>query len=138
MDIGPRQFDIHPNSGVPIYRQIIDQVHALVAGGRLRAGDLLPSVRQVAKSADINPMTVSKAYSKLESDGIVERVRGQGMRVVESKPKGSRNLRREQLRELLAPALHRAAQLGLTEEEIREVFRTLLEELEHDNARPKN
>jgi GntR family transcriptional regulator len=135
MGIDPRQFDIRPNSGVPIYRQLIDQVHALVAGGRLQPGDLLPSVRQVAKAADINPMTVSKAYSRLEADGAVERVRGHGMRVVESKPKGTRNERRLQLRELLAPALHRAVQLGLTDEEVREVFRSLLEELTHDSAR---
>ena len=135
MDIDPRQFDIHPNSGVPIYRQIIDQVHALVAGGRLRPGDLLPSVRQVATAADINPMTVSKAYSRLEADGMVERVRGQGMRVLEPKAKGNRRQRRRQLRDLLAPALHRAVQLDLSEAEIRDVFRSLLEELTHDNAR---
>lgn len=138
MHIDPRQFDIRPNSGVPIYRQIIDQVHALIAGGKLRTGDLLPSVRQVAKAADINPMTVSKAYSRLEAAGAVERVRGHGMRVVESKPTGSRAHRRQQLRELLAPALHRAVQLGLTEEEIREVFRSLLEEMAHDHAHAEN
>jgi GntR family transcriptional regulator len=138
MAVRPEIFELHPSSGTPIYRQLIDQVHALIAGSRLLAGDMLPSVREVARAAQVNPMTVSKAYSRLELEGVVERVRGQGMRVVESKPKGSRNQRREQLRELLAPALHRAVQLGLTEEEIREVFRSLLEELAHDNARPKN
>ena len=138
MHIDPHQFDIRPNSGVPIYRQIIDQVHALIAGGKLRTGDLLPSVRQVAKAAEINPMTVSKAYSRLEADGTVERVRGHGMRVVESKPTGSRANRRQQFRELLAPAIHRAAQLGLNEEEVREVFRSLLEELAHEHARAEN
>jgi GntR family transcriptional regulator len=138
MDIHPRQFDIRPNSGVPIYRQIIDQVHALIAGGRLRPGDLLPSVRQVARGADINPMTVSKAYSRLEADGLVERIRGQGMRIIEKRTTDTRARRRKQLRELLAPALHRAVQLGLTEQEIRDVFRSLLEELTHEHARAGN
>ena len=67
---------------MPIYRQIVDQVHALVAGGLLREGDLLPSVRQVARDAAVNPMTVSKAYSRLEAEGVVRRVRGQGMQVL--------------------------------------------------------
>ena len=70
----PTIFEINPNSGVPIYRQIVDQVLALVAGGLLREGDLLPSVRQVAQDAAVNPMTVSKAYSRLETEGVVRRV----------------------------------------------------------------
>ena len=67
---------------MPIYRQILDQVRAQIATGRLAAGEFLPSVRQVASELTVNPMTVSKAYSLLERDGIVELVRGQGMRVV--------------------------------------------------------
>src|SRR5262245_47663350 len=81
MTLPARLFELHPTSGVPIYRQLVDQVRALVAGGKLRPGDLLPSVRQVAQAADINPMTVSKAYSRLEIEGLVDRVRGQGMRI---------------------------------------------------------
>ena len=65
----PTIFEINPTSGVPIYRQIVDQVLAMVAGGTLRQGDLLPSVRQVAQGASVNPMTVSKAYSRLETEG---------------------------------------------------------------------
>src|SRR6476469_8563654 len=73
---------VSPASGVPIYRQLIDQIRAQIAGGRLAAGAFLPSVRQVAEELEVNPMTVSKAYSILERDGVVELVRGQGMRVV--------------------------------------------------------
>jgi GntR family transcriptional regulator len=125
----PELFEIHPSSGVPIYRQLVDQVHALVAGGKLRPGDLLPSVRQVAMAAAVNPMTVSKAYSRLESDGVVERVRGQGMRVLEASTNGTLRQRRQEFRELVAPALHRAVQLGLSEAEIRTVLDNLLAEL---------
>src|SRR6266567_3208496 len=74
-------FQVFPASGLPIYRQLIDQVRRHVATGRLPAGDYLPSVRQVALELEVNPMTVSKAYSLLEREGVVELVRGQGMRV---------------------------------------------------------
>src|SRR4029077_72159 len=101
-------FEINPTSGVPIYRQIVDQVHAMVAGGSLAAGDLLPSVRQVAQDAAVNPMTVSKAYSRLEGEGVVRRMRGQGMEVLAPSQDGSVDARKQQFREVIEPALHRA------------------------------
>jgi GntR family transcriptional regulator len=130
MTLPPHFFELHPSSGVPIYRQLVDQVRALVAGGRLRPGDLLPSVRQVAKAAEINPMTVSKAYSRLEVDGLVERVRGQGMRVRTPAVTGRLPERKDEFAELLAPVLHRARQLGLSADQARSVFESLLAEHE--------
>lgn len=125
----PRPFDVQPNSGVPIYQQIVDQAHALAAGGRLAQGDFLPSVREVARSADVNPMTVSKAYARLESDGLVERVRGRGMRILPlTGGVGSVAQRKAQLAESLQPALARAAQLGLTADQVRAVFQRLLKD----------
>jgi GntR family transcriptional regulator len=121
-------FEINANSGVPIYRQIVEQVLAMVAGGILREGDLLPSVRQVARAADVNPMTVSKAYSRLESDGVVRRVRGQGMAVRPPSTNGSLDQRKQQFRETIEPALHRARQLGLNQKQIREVIASLLQD----------
>jgi GntR family transcriptional regulator len=130
MTLPPRLFELHPSSGVPIYRQLVEQVRAMVAGGKLRSGDLLPSVRQVAQAAEINPMTVSKAYSRLETEGLVERVRGQGMRVRPPMVTGRLAERKSLFAELLAPALHRARQLGLTTDQIRGIFDTLLDDLE--------
>ena len=121
-------FEINPNSGVPIYRQIVDQVLALTAGGTLRPGDLLPSVRQVARDAAVNPMTVSKAYSKLEADGVVRRVRGQGMEVLPPTSFGSLEERKEQFRAALEPVLHRGHQLGLSREEMSDVILPLVED----------
>ena len=72
---------INPNSGTPIYRQVCEQITRMVAGGQLKAGDALPSVRQIATQFEVNPMTISKAYSLLEADGVLERVRGIGMKV---------------------------------------------------------
>ena len=123
----PQLFVIQPQSGAPIYQQIVEQASALIAGGRLAPGDLLPSVRDVARAADVNPMTVSKAYSKLEADGLVERVRGRGMRVCRmTEGEGSVTQRKAQLAMLLEPAVTRAAQLGLSADQVRQVVERLL------------
>lgn len=72
---------IQPSAPEPIYRQIAEQVRRLVAGGQLAVGATLPSVREVAAVHAINPMTVSKAYSQLEAEGVLARQRGKGMAV---------------------------------------------------------
>ena len=77
-------YSLNAVSGTPIYRQIVDQTCQLVASGQLPPGEHLPSVRAMAADLGINPMTVSKAYSMLERDGIVTRLRGLGMVVVET------------------------------------------------------
>jgi GntR family transcriptional regulator len=74
-------FILNPHSSVPIYQQLVDQVRRLVAGGQLAPGTELPSVRDMAREHTVHPMTISKAYSLLESEGIVERQRGKPMRV---------------------------------------------------------
>jgi GntR family transcriptional regulator len=71
-------FSIDPSSGVPIYRQLVDQVKQGVAGGVLKAGDRLPSVRDLALELTINPHTVAKAYQELERDAVIEVPRGRG------------------------------------------------------------
>lgn len=126
----PTIFEINPTSGVPIYRQIVDQVLAMVAGGTLRQGDLLPSVRQVAQGASVNLMTVSKAYSRLEAEGVVRRARGLGMEVLAPAQNGSLEARKQQFRETIEPALHRARQLGLDSKQIREVITSLIQDQE--------
>lgn len=70
---------VQPAAPEPIYRQILEQLRRLIAGGQLAAGDALPSVREVAGFHAINPMTVSRAYSLAESEGLLERLRGRGM-----------------------------------------------------------
>lgn len=72
---------IQPQSPEPIYRQIGDQIRRLVASGQLTPGTLLPSVRDVAATHAINPMTVSRAYSQLEAEGVLQRQRGKGMAI---------------------------------------------------------
>ncbi len=121
-------FRIAPSSGLPIYRQIIDQVRALIASGRWSEGTMLPSVRQMAVELEINMMTVSKAYARLEVEGIVERVRGTGMRVMAPKMSGTVAARKAELKPFAESLVARGKQLGFTPEQIISLVQTLLKE----------
>lgn len=118
MTIQPAQFEIHPSSGVPIYLQIIEQVQACLIGKQLQSGDHLPSVRQMAAELGVNPMTISKAYARLEAEGIVDRVRGIGMVVREQSITGTVKQRQAELEPLVQAAIVRGRQLGLTDAQI--------------------
>ena len=122
------QFEIRPSSGVPIYRQIMDQVRALAASERLKPGELLPSVRQLAAELEINMMTVSKAYARLEAEGLVERIRGRGMRIVGQKTAGRVADRQAELADLADALVTRGQQLGLTEAQILATVKTVFKE----------
>ena len=128
MNSGKFQFEIHPSSGVPIYRQLMDQVCALVASGKIQPGDLLPSVRQMASDLEVNMMTVSKAYARLEAEGLLERVRGRGMRVKSQPASGTVAQRKEELRPLADAMITRGQQLGLTPEQILAAVKAALKE----------
>jgi GntR family transcriptional regulator len=115
-------------SGVPIYRQLMEQVRTLVAGKRLRAGEFLPSVRAVAEELSINPMTVSKAYSLLERDGVVENIRGRGLRV---KPMNGEVSKLELLEPAAKELVDIALRLALSREQVLGVLKPMLEVLGH-------
>lgn len=112
------QFEIQPTSGVPIYRQLMDQIRALIASGRLAPGEIVPSVRQMAEELEINLMTVSKAYARLEADGVLERDRGVGMRVKSLPAGGSLAERQKQLKPALNELTTQAWRLKLTDEQV--------------------
>jgi GntR family transcriptional regulator len=124
MQITPLLFEVHPSSGVPIYRQIMDQVRALIAGGKLATGDVLPSVRQMAAELGINMMTVSKAYSKLEAEGVVSRSRGQGMVVDRVDVGGTVADRRKELQPFAEQLVVRGIQLSLSDEQMLSVVKS--------------
>ena len=122
-------FQIVTTSGVPIYRQIIDQVKTHIATGKLKSGEFLPSVRQVASELEINPMTVSKAYSLLERDEVLELVRGQGMRVQESSvSKKHLKTQEENIIPILKELIARSIQLSLEPKRIVELLESLWKE----------
>lgn len=101
---------IQPTAAEPIYRQIADQLRRLIAGGQLTSGETLPSVREVAGFHAINPMTVSRAYSLAESEGLLERLRGKGMVVAARRGGGDSEAERLQLLEPALLDLRRKAQ----------------------------
>ena len=76
-----RVFVLQPTSGVPIYRQLINQVRRMVLSGQLPPGTEMPSVRDVAEEYTVNPTTISKAYSLMELEGLLQRNRGKPMTV---------------------------------------------------------
>jgi GntR family transcriptional regulator len=118
-------------SAEPIYRQLVEQVRRLVAGGQLRAGDELPSVRELAQALAVNPMTVSKAFGLLETDGVLERRRGLAMVVAEQHRRAQPAAERAALlRPTLERAAHEAHQLELPAAQALALFKTILRERE--------
>jgi GntR family transcriptional regulator len=112
-------FILNPHSSVPIYQQLIEQVRRLVAGGQLAPGSELPSVREMAREYTVHPMTISKAYSLLESEGILERHRGKPMRIAALKRnQASVAARLKQIEPQLEALALSARQLELTSEEV--------------------
>lgn len=125
----PQLFSITPGSTEPIYRQLVEQVRRLVAGGQMAPGDELPSVREVAQALAVNPMTVSKAYGLLETEGLLARRRGLGMLVAE-RPRSVRSSAERAA--LLRPTLERAArearELELDPDTVLSLFTHILKE----------
>lgn len=122
-------FTLNPQSGTPIYRQLADQVRRLVAGGQLRAGDELPSVRELAITHAVNPMTISKAYSLLETEGVLVRQRGKPMQVApQSAIVSSAQKRLEHLRPQLEQLVLAARQLEISDQTLLSTLEKILAE----------
>ena len=113
-------FRLDSQSGVPVYRQIIDQVLGGIAGGGLTAGYQLPTVRQVAVDLSINPNTVVRAYRELEIRGVLETQQGTGTFISQQKVKHDEVERRRQLTQLVSEFVSRAGAAGFTIEELQE------------------
>jgi GntR family transcriptional regulator len=110
------QIDHH--SGVPIYRQVIDQVRHQIMAGQLREGDQLTTVRDLSVELKVNPMTVSKAYSLLEAEGLVERRRGIGLFVAGLPQDRKRRARAELLEWVVGRAVAAAVQFDVPEGQV--------------------
>ena len=119
----PFAFRLDLHSGVPVYRQIIDQVMGGVAAGTLAGGDQLPTVRQVAVDLSINPNTVMRAYREMEIRGLLETQQGMGTFVSQKKVKRDDMERRRQLNQLVAEFVSRAGAAGYTVADLLEQLR---------------
>ena len=113
------------HSGLPVYRQLVDQIRYRIASGALRAGDELPSTRALAAELGLNPMTVSKAYGLLEREGALERRPGLSLVVSRRAEVELRREKLEEARRALHPAVRAVRQLGLGREEAQELFEEL-------------
>jgi GntR family transcriptional regulator len=116
------QFKLDPQSGVPVYRQIIDQVQAGIATAVLQPGQQLPTVRQVAVDLAINPNTVLRAYRELEIRGVLETQQGTGTFISHRKVSPDHSERQRQLERLVGEFVARAGTAGFTLQELAEVL----------------
>lgn len=105
---------INPHSGVPVYRQIIDQVKFMVSGNALMKGDQLPSIRDLARQLTVNPTTIAKAYEIMANEGLVEKKPGKGAFIADFSQALNRAEKEQKLRELARQMVVEADQLGLT------------------------
>lgn len=117
---------VDANNGIPVYRQVVDQIRLQFATGRVKAGDELPSTRTLSLRLGVNPMTISKAYGILEEEGIVVRRPGLPLIIAPHKDKHVSS-KIEQLSTLLQPVALATVQMGISEEKAAEVFRKLIE-----------
>ena len=118
---------VDQHSGIPVYRQLVEQICFSVTSGLLQAGDEIPSTRALSASLGVNPMTVSKAFGLLEEDGVLERRPGRP-HVVRAQQSGTiRATRVKQLERALRPVATKVRQLKLEPDVALQLFRRLLE-----------
>ncbi len=121
---------IDPSNGLPIYDQIHRQIKFAVANGALRSGELVPSVRELAQRIAVNPNTVARAYRDLQTDGVLETLRGEGLRVTREALESCQRDRQSLLKARLRGAITECRHGGLETGEIR----VLIDELLKDTA----
>lgn len=121
-------FLIDNKSGVPFYRQIIEQVKFAIARSDLEPGDRLPTVRQLAVDLSINPNTVIHAYRELEIEGVLETHQGSGTFVGNRRPEIDHLEKQRMLDQILTELLARASTYGLSLEDVLEGLRQRKEE----------
>jgi GntR family transcriptional regulator len=124
----PLRFRLDLHSGVPVYRQIIDQVRGGIASSSLVAGYQLPTVRQLAVDLAINPNTVIRAYRELELGGLLESHQGTGTFISTQKIERGDAERERQLEQIVGDTVARAGASGFTVEDLIEQLRELVSE----------
>ena len=117
---------VDSHSGVPVYRQVMDQIKFHIASGLLRAGDELPPTRALSAQLGVNPMTISKAYSFLQKEDVVERRPGRPLIVKPLREEQMMAEKIDQLRQDLQSTVRIVQQLSITHDEALALFRQML------------
>ncbi len=120
---------IDPHSGVPVYRQVMDQIRYYVGSETLKPGARLPSIRELSRALAVNPTTVVKAYSELEHAGVIEMKQGKGAFVTDSGVRLSPSQRKEALRRLARQLAVEAAQMDAAGEVVIQVVQEELDRM---------
>jgi GntR family transcriptional regulator len=120
---------IEKGSSVPISRQIAEQIASLCAAGKLKPGDRLPSVRELARDLAVNQNTILRVYERLTGEGLLDRRHGQGTFVSDTAPRRATAVHRKRLVEELRQVSRQALGLGLTRDEVHELLASALEQL---------
>ena len=123
---------LDPDIGVPVYRQIMDQIRFQIASGMLKPEDILPSTRSLSIELSINPMTISKAYSLLEKEGIIQRRPGRPLVVAERSKQETLLEKKRQMENALLPAARIAQQLDYSSQQTLELFESVLGQVFQD------
>ncbi|MEX2141174.1 MAG: GntR family transcriptional regulator [Pirellulales bacterium] len=113
-------------NGLAVYDQIVRQMKFAVADGALRSGELVPSVRELARDLAINPNTVARAYRQLQEDGVLETVRGMGLSVAAAARRHCQAERTKLIRSRLRLALEEALHSGLEATDVESLMQTEL------------
>jgi len=129
-------FQIDPSNGVAIYDQVVRQVKFAVADGVIREGELAPSVRELARQLTINPNTVSRAYNQLQSDGVLETIRGTGLAVKKRAPAKCQKEREQLIADRLDGVLTEACRSGLPIDAVRSLVEQSLQKVASSLTQP--
>jgi GntR family transcriptional regulator len=112
-------FSIEPSNGVAIYEQIVRQVKFAIAEQTLRPGQLLPSVRTLSQQLAINPNTINRAFQQLQSDGVLESIRGKGMAVCKDAPNSCIDARKQIISDRIKSVISEALHAGVEPDDLR-------------------
>ena len=125
-------FQIDPHNGLAIYDQIVRQIKFAVAGGVLKSGEMVLSVRELARELAINPNTIARAYRQLQTDGVLQSVRGTGLEVATGAAERCRSERLKLIRTRLRQVLVEAEQSRLDPQALRDLIEKELKTVERE------
>jgi GntR family transcriptional regulator len=125
--VSPLPLELSDASGLPFYRQIVDQMAELIRSRSLAPGTRLPSVRDLAGQTMVSLITIRRAYSDLEAAGLIQRRQGQGTFVADEIEGASRQQAVTESKQILSEAVNRAGRLGLSADDIRRFVDTALD-----------
>ena len=130
--------EIDHHSGVPIYRQIKDQVREQIMAGRLKEWDQLVSVRELAAQLKVTPVTISKAYSAMEAEGLLERRRGIGLFIAKIRSDKKEQTKESIIEVLLSKAVTTAIQFGVSQNKLEKMLKDLFSKFRKESERKSN